>query len=56
MGMGPALEQNLELAVVIGSQETPESRAFNEVLEREGPKAAIAWRRQRLGAETEPSQ
>ncbi len=56
MGMGPALEQNLELAVVIGSQETPESRAFNEVLEREGPKAAIAWRRQRLGTETEPSQ
>jgi len=56
MGMGPALEQNLELAVVIGSQETPESRAFNEVLEREGPKAAIAWRRQRLGAETEPGQ
>ena len=54
MGMGAALDQNLELAVVIGAQETPESRAFNEVLEREGPKAAIAWRRQRLGAETEP--
>ena len=51
MGMGSALDQALETAVVIGSQETPESRAFNEVLERDGPKAAIAWRRDRLAAE-----
>ncbi len=55
MGMGSALDQALETAVVIGSQETPESRAFNEVLERDGPKAAIAWRRERLRAETEPA-
>lgn len=51
MGMRSALEQALETAVVIGAQETPESRAFNEVLEREGPKAAIAWRRERMAAE-----
>ena len=56
MGMRSALEQALETAVVIGAQETPESRAFNEVLERDGPKAAIAWRRERLRAETEPAQ
>jgi enoyl-CoA hydratase len=55
MGMRSALEQALETAVVIGAQETPESRAFNEVLERDGPKAAIAWRRERLRAETEPA-
>jgi enoyl-CoA hydratase len=53
MGMGSALEQNLELAVVIGSQETPESRAFNEVLERDGPKAAILWRREKLEVESQ---
>jgi len=50
MGMRSALEQAVETAVVIGAQETPESKAFNEVLEREGPKAAIAWRRAQLGA------
>jgi len=55
MGMRSALLQGLETAVVIGAQETPESRAFNEVLERDGPKAAIAWRRERLRAETEPA-
>jgi enoyl-CoA hydratase/carnithine racemase len=53
MGMGSALDQNLELAVLIGSQETPESRAFNEVLERDGPKAAIVWRREKLAAESQ---
>ena len=53
MGMGSALEQNLELAVVIGSQETPESRAFNEVLARDGPKAAILWRREKLEVESQ---
>lgn len=55
MGMRSALLQGLETAVLIGAQETPESRAFNEVLERDGPKAAIAWRRERLRAETEPA-
>ena len=50
-GMGPALDQALETGVVIGSQETPESRAFNEILERDGPKAAIEWRRDKLASE-----
>ena len=55
MGMRSALLQALETAVVIGAQETPESRAFNEVLERDGPKAAIAWRQKKLSAQGEPS-
>jgi enoyl-CoA hydratase len=52
MGMRQALLQGLETAVVIGARETPESREFNEVLDREGPKAAIAWRDARLAKET----
>ena len=46
-----ALLQALELDVIIESTETPESRAFNEVLARDGAKAAIAWREARLGLE-----
>ena len=45
MGMRDALLQGLELGVLAEAGETPESRAFNEILEREGPRAAIAWRR-----------
>jgi enoyl-CoA hydratase len=52
MGMRQALLQGLEQAVVIGARETPESREFNEILDRDGPKAAIAWRDARLAKET----
>ena len=45
MGMRDALLQGLELGVLAEAGETPESRAFNEILERDGPRAAIAWRR-----------
>ncbi len=45
MGMRDALLQGLELGVLAEAGETPESRAFNEILEREGPRAAIDWRR-----------
>jgi enoyl-CoA hydratase len=41
--MREALEHALELDVVIESTETEESRQFNEILENEGAKAAIAW-------------
>jgi enoyl-CoA hydratase len=51
MGMRQALLQGLELAVVIGARETPESREFNEILDRDGAKAAIAWRDARLAKE-----
>ena len=48
MGMRQALLQALELDVVIEASETPESREFNEILEKEGSRAAIAWREARM--------
>jgi enoyl-CoA hydratase len=52
MGMRQALVQALELDVYVEASETPESREFNEILEKEGAKAAIAWREARLAKET----
>lgn len=48
MGMRQALLQALELDVIVETTETPESREFNEVLHRDGVKAALAWRARRL--------
>jgi enoyl-CoA hydratase len=39
-----ALRHALELDVAIETTETDESRAFNDILKREGARAAIAWR------------
>lgn len=55
MGMRQALLQALETDVVIESTETPESREFNDVLARDGLKAALAWREARF-LDTEPAQ
>jgi enoyl-CoA hydratase len=52
MGMRQALLQGLELDVLIEASETPESREFNEVLAKEGSRAAIAWREARLAKES----
>ena len=46
--MREALEHALELDMVVESTETEESRQFNEILENEGAKAAIAWRDRQL--------
>jgi enoyl-CoA hydratase len=46
--MREALEHALELDLVVESTETEESRQFNEILENEGAKAAIAWRDRQL--------
>ena len=43
-GMRQALLAALETDVVIETSETAESREFNEILKRDGAKAAIAWR------------
>lgn len=48
LGMRQALLQALEIDVLIEASETPESREFNRILEKEGAKAAIAWREARL--------
>lgn len=49
-GFRRALEEALEYDIRIETTETPESAAFNEVLEREGLKAALAWRASRHAA------
>ena len=43
-GMRNALEHALELDVIVESTGTEESRRFNQILENEGAKAAIASR------------
>lgn len=42
------LEHALELDLTIETTETDESRAFNEILKKEGARAAIAWRDRQL--------
>jgi len=51
MGMRQALLQALELDVLIESSETPESREFDAILEKDGVRAALAWRKARRGGE-----
>ncbi len=43
-GMREALAAALEIDVEIETSETAESREFDEIVQREGAKAAIAWR------------
>lgn len=43
-GMRQALLAALEVDVTIETSETAESREFNEILKRDGARAAIAWR------------
>lgn len=47
--MRQALEHALELDIMIETTETEESRKFNEILQQEGVRAAIAWRDRQLG-------
>lgn len=48
MGMRQAMEQALELDVIVEASDTPESRAFYDMVAVQGAKAAIAWRRARI--------
>jgi enoyl-CoA hydratase len=43
-GMRQALLNALEIDIQVETSETAESREFNEILRRDGAKAAIAWR------------
>jgi len=47
-GMRQALLEALELDVEIESTDTPESKAFNQLMEKEGTRAAIEWRRRQF--------
>ncbi len=53
MGMRQALLQALEIDIVIEASDTPESREFNEILDKEGSRAAIAWREARMEKATQ---
>jgi enoyl-CoA hydratase len=44
MGLRRALDQALELGIEAEASETPASKAFNEILAKDGAKAALAWR------------
>ena len=50
MGMRQAMLQALELDVLVEASETPESREFDAILEKDGVRAALAWRKSRRGA------
>ncbi len=52
-GMRDALEAALDIDIEIETTETPESKAFSEILEAEGPKAALAWRASQLPEDAE---
>jgi len=47
-GMRDALRAALETDMEIETTETPESRTFNEIMESDGLKAALAWRAAQL--------
>ena len=51
MGLGPALEMNLDTAIQVESMETPERRRFKDIAKADGLKAAIAWRDSRFERE-----
>ena len=46
-GMRQAMQHALEIDIQVEASETAESREFNEILRRDGAKAAIAWRARR---------
>ena len=47
-GLRDALNEALQIDIEIESTETPESKAFNEILKSQGAKAALAWRAAQL--------
>ncbi|MDP9199262.1 MAG: enoyl-CoA hydratase/isomerase family protein [Pseudomonadota bacterium] len=51
-GLREALAQALETDVTIETSESAESREFNEILRKDGAKAAIAWRSARAAGTT----
>lgn len=51
-GLRRALQEALDLDIRIETTDTPESTAFNDVLEKEGLKAALKWRASQAGDAT----
>lgn len=48
MGLRQSLLQGLELDILVETSESEETKMFNEIVKKDGPKAAIAWRKERL--------
>ena len=44
MGFRDALAMGLDVEVQLESMETPEGKAFKEIAQKDGLKAALAWR------------
>jgi enoyl-CoA hydratase len=49
MGLRAAVGANLDISAMLNAAETPEQREFDEIVAREGLKAALAWRDSRYG-------
>ncbi len=50
MGLRQALAQALELGIAAEASETENSRTFNQILAKQGAKAALAWRAKQTAA------
>ena len=48
-GLLQAVDANLDLSAILNASETPEQREFDEIVARDGLKAALAWRDSRYG-------
>jgi enoyl-CoA hydratase len=49
MGLRQAVAANLDVSAILNAAETPEQREFDEIVRRDGLKAALAWRDSRYG-------
>ena len=47
MGLREAIEAGLDLGAIINAADTPEQREWDEIVRRDGLKAALAWRDRR---------
>lgn len=49
MGLRQAVNANLDVSAILNAGDSPEQRAFDEIVRSEGLKAALAWRDERYG-------
>lgn len=49
MGLSQAVTANLDLSAILNASNTPEQRQFDEIVARDGLKAALVWRDTRYG-------
>ena len=54
-GLREAIEEGLDLGTMINAADTPEQREWDEIVRRDGLKAALAWRDRRYERLTGPS-